>query len=471
MTNLVLAAMAAALVAGFRSFPIAFAAGIADRHRPDRARPATCTRPGVASVAAVRRDRRVDGRPRPGAAAARLLPAAAAGGRHRPDPTRSAIVAVAVDHRRRHHARCRSTWQDAFITTFAMGIVLLSIVVLTGYAGQLSLAQFALAGFGALGRRAAGRRRRLAVPAGAARRRRRAPSRSARCSPCRRCAPAASTWRSSRSASARAIELMLFNNGDLTGGFAGTVDRQADAVRLGHQRHLPPGPLRHLLHGRSSRCVVADGRQHAPRPSGPPAARRAHQRAGRRGARHQRARGQALRLRRSAGIAALGGILLAFRKDVIIYGPSSPTSRRSSSSAWRSSAASATCSARSSARRWRPGRSARSCRTPSSPASRKYIQLIGGVHRDPARAAEPGRHRQGVDRPARAGSAASVRAGCPRAARSRKRRRWSSCRPSERERGRARRRSRCAASRVRYGGVIAVDDVVAHRRARAGSPA
>ena len=40
-------------------------------------------------------------------------------------------------------------WQDAFVTTFAMGFVLLSVVVITGYAGQLSLGQFALAGFGA----------------------------------------------------------------------------------------------------------------------------------------------------------------------------------------------------------------------------------------------------------------------------------------------------------------------------------
>src|SRR4029078_5459888 len=40
-------------------------------------------------------------------------------------------------------------WQDAFVTTFATGLVLLSVVVITGYAGQLSLGQFALAGFGA----------------------------------------------------------------------------------------------------------------------------------------------------------------------------------------------------------------------------------------------------------------------------------------------------------------------------------
>src|SRR6185295_5996005 len=41
------------------------------------------------------------------------------------------------------------TWADALITTFALGIILCSVVVVAGYAGQLSLCQFALAGMGA----------------------------------------------------------------------------------------------------------------------------------------------------------------------------------------------------------------------------------------------------------------------------------------------------------------------------------
>jgi sulfate-transporting ATPase len=41
------------------------------------------------------------------------------------------------------------TWADALITTFAIGIILCSVVVVAGYAGQLSLCQFALAGLGA----------------------------------------------------------------------------------------------------------------------------------------------------------------------------------------------------------------------------------------------------------------------------------------------------------------------------------
>lgn len=43
-----------------------------------------------------------------------------------------------------------TTWLDALTTMLTTAVVLLSVVVLTGYAGQLSLAQFATAGLGAL---------------------------------------------------------------------------------------------------------------------------------------------------------------------------------------------------------------------------------------------------------------------------------------------------------------------------------
>jgi sulfate-transporting ATPase len=43
-----------------------------------------------------------------------------------------------------------SDWADALVLTFIGGIVCLSLVVLTGYAGQLSLAQYAFAGIGGL---------------------------------------------------------------------------------------------------------------------------------------------------------------------------------------------------------------------------------------------------------------------------------------------------------------------------------
>jgi sulfate-transporting ATPase len=41
------------------------------------------------------------------------------------------------------------TWVDALITSFALAIIVASVVVVAGYAGQLSLCQFALAGVGA----------------------------------------------------------------------------------------------------------------------------------------------------------------------------------------------------------------------------------------------------------------------------------------------------------------------------------
>jgi sulfate-transporting ATPase len=41
------------------------------------------------------------------------------------------------------------TWTDALITTFALAIVVTSVILVAGYAGQLSLCQFALAGVGA----------------------------------------------------------------------------------------------------------------------------------------------------------------------------------------------------------------------------------------------------------------------------------------------------------------------------------
>jgi sulfate-transporting ATPase len=41
------------------------------------------------------------------------------------------------------------TWTDALITTFALAIIVTSVIVVAGFAGQLSLCQFALAGVGA----------------------------------------------------------------------------------------------------------------------------------------------------------------------------------------------------------------------------------------------------------------------------------------------------------------------------------
>jgi sulfate-transporting ATPase len=46
-------------------------------------------------------------------------------------------------------SRVSPNWADSFTTTFTVAIILLSIVVVTGYGGQISLATFAIAGFAA----------------------------------------------------------------------------------------------------------------------------------------------------------------------------------------------------------------------------------------------------------------------------------------------------------------------------------
>ena len=180
MTNLVLAAIAAALVAGFRSFPIAFAAGVAHRHRPDRARTATSTSRASATslpflviiVVLVFRGQALPLRDY----FLQRLPTVGSGRINWPWIAFGVALAVLllVDARPEVDGR-------AHRSPSAMAIVLLSIVVLTGYAGQLSLAQFAIAGFGACvaGRLVAVAGHRRSGSALLARRRRRGPARRA----------------------------------------------------------------------------------------------------------------------------------------------------------------------------------------------------------------------------------------------------------------------------------------------------
>jgi sulfate-transporting ATPase len=146
LTNLVLAATAAALVAGFRSFPIAFAAGLlmgiaqteADRY---------ITQPGVGDsipfilivVWMLVRGQALPLRDY----LLQRLPTIGSG-----RPNWPAIV-LGVGLAAFLIGTTSPIWIGAFTVTFCVAIVLLSIVVLTGYAGQLSLAQFAIAGFGA----------------------------------------------------------------------------------------------------------------------------------------------------------------------------------------------------------------------------------------------------------------------------------------------------------------------------------
>ena len=147
MTNLVLAAMAAALVAGFRSFPLAFFAGIGLGIAQTVVGRFTADTPGLALsvpfavivvVLVVRgqslplRDFLLQRLPLIGSGRVKLSYVAV-----------GALIGILLI------ALPTARWVDAITITLAIALILLSIVLLTGYAGQLSLAQFAFAGFGA----------------------------------------------------------------------------------------------------------------------------------------------------------------------------------------------------------------------------------------------------------------------------------------------------------------------------------
>lgn len=146
MTSLVLAALAAALVGEFKSFPVATAAGFAlgigqtlvgRFAQQDGLGPSL---PFIVIIAMmVFRGRSLPLRDH----FLQKLPTVGSG-RISWDWTifgSGAIVFIVLTK--------DNKWIDAISVTLGAAIVLLSIVVLTGYAGQLSLAQYAMAGFGA----------------------------------------------------------------------------------------------------------------------------------------------------------------------------------------------------------------------------------------------------------------------------------------------------------------------------------
>lgn len=146
MTTMVLASLAAALVGGFRSFPLtllgALLIGVIQTVLPvytsQTGLPSTAPFLVIVAVMIVR------GRSLPlrGFLIERL-PAVGTGKIRWGLLLFGSAVFVAGD------LTLGPTWTDSFTTTFATAIVGLSIVVLTGYAGQLSLGQWALAGTGA----------------------------------------------------------------------------------------------------------------------------------------------------------------------------------------------------------------------------------------------------------------------------------------------------------------------------------
>ncbi len=146
MTSLVLAAMAAALVGGFRSFPIATAAGFAigiGQTLVGRFGNQVGLGPSlpflvIIVVLVVRghslplRSQYLQRLPIVGSGRIRWAWMLFAAG---------AVVFIILTK--------QPKWIDAFTVSMGVAIVLLSIVVVTGYAGQLSLAQYSIAGFGA----------------------------------------------------------------------------------------------------------------------------------------------------------------------------------------------------------------------------------------------------------------------------------------------------------------------------------
>ena len=315
MTNLVLAAMAAALVAGFRSFPIAFVAGVvlgigqteADRfvHTPG----ASSSLPFLVIVVwLIVRGQALPLRD----FFLQRLPAVGSGRVH----VKALVVTMAITTLVILVVSPR--WQDAFVVTFAMGIVLLSVVVVTGYAGQLSLAQFALAGFGAL---VAGR---LIDAAGW-------PFPPALLAGVAATVPLGALF-ALPAVRARginlaivtlglgtAIELMIFQNGRYVGGFGGTKIGRPHLFGWDFDAIKYPGRyaivsmcffvvlalmVASLRRGRSGRRLLA--------------VRTNERAAAALGISVAGAKVYAFAL--SAGIAAVGGILIAFRQDVVIYG-------------------------------------------------------------------------------------------------------------------------------------------------------
>ena len=156
LTNLLLASLAAALVAGFRSLPITLAAGLGlgvlrselTRFLPELDLPEqvdlaglTDTVPFLVIIVVLA----ISGRALPvrGFVHERLPKIGA--GRIR----LGVVVPLAIVLTLLITLISSPAWQGAVVNTMALAVILLSAVVIVGYAGQISLAQFALAGFGA----------------------------------------------------------------------------------------------------------------------------------------------------------------------------------------------------------------------------------------------------------------------------------------------------------------------------------
>jgi ABC-type branched-subunit amino acid transport system ATPase component/branched-subunit amino acid ABC-type transport system permease component len=314
LTNLVLAATAAALVASFSSFPIAFLAGLLMGIAQTEAG-RYISQPGVGEsipfilivVWMLIRGQALPLRDY----LLQRLPSVGTGRPHWPGIAIGVAVSVFLI------GTTPPIWIDAFTVTFCVGMVLLSIVVLTGYAGQLSLAQYAIAGFGAY---VAGRLMAadgfpfwLGVLAGVA------------------AAVPLGVLFAIPAVRARginlaivtlglgsAIELILFDNQNLTGGVAGTIIKSPQL--LGFSIDAAPHPSRYGFFVLACFVVVllAVGNIRRGRTGRRMIAVRTNERAA--AALGISVRGVKLyAFGLSAAIAALGGILIALRSTAVTY--------------------------------------------------------------------------------------------------------------------------------------------------------
>ncbi|MEU7816727.1 branched-chain amino acid ABC transporter permease/ATP-binding protein [Pseudonocardia sp. NPDC049154] len=149
LTLLVIPVLAAAVVGRFSSFPLTLAAGlgigvlqsVATRWVPGAGVPGAVPFIVVAIVL-ISRGSRVPGKGEQGI----RLPSVGSGLLRPVTLTVPIVLALVLIW-----AVMSPVWLDAMTVQLAVAIVVLSVVVVTGFAGQLSLAQFALAGVGALG--------------------------------------------------------------------------------------------------------------------------------------------------------------------------------------------------------------------------------------------------------------------------------------------------------------------------------
>ncbi len=147
MTNLVLAATSVALVAGFRSFPVALLAGLLIGMAQTIVQGQITGIPGIGNAVpflfiVLWLTFRGQGIPARDFVMQRLPSVGT--GRMRWSLILAALVVVLS-----MSFSVSNVWLDGLIITLSAGIMMLSVIVITGYAGQLSLAQFAIGIFGA----------------------------------------------------------------------------------------------------------------------------------------------------------------------------------------------------------------------------------------------------------------------------------------------------------------------------------